>query len=46
MIDWKESFGLAKQFMKVEPAKGIVNGGEHCYKRTIRGNLKNEDILV
>jgi hypothetical protein len=46
MMDWKESFGLAQQFMKIDRTKGLVDGESHCYKRTIRGTQKNEDISV
>src|SRR5262245_11392401 len=46
MTDWKESFGLAQQFMKIDLAKGLVDGESHCHMRTIRGTQKNEDVLV
>jgi hypothetical protein len=46
MTDWRESFGLAQQFMKVDRAKGLVDGDSHCHKRTIRGLQKNEDVIV
>jgi hypothetical protein len=46
MSDWKESFGLAQQFMKVDQAKGLVDGEAHCHMRTIKGMQKNEDVLV
>lgn len=46
MTEWKESFGLAEQFMKMDRVKGIVHGGSHCHMKTIRGKHKNADIVV
>jgi hypothetical protein len=46
MRDWGESFGLAKQFMKVDKTQGIVAAESHCHKWSIRGKHKNEDMLV
>lgn len=46
MTEWKESFGLARQFMKIDRCKGLVDESRHCYKRTIRGMQRNEDVLV
>ena len=45
-MDWSESPQLATQFMKVNKTSGIVDAENHCYRRTIRGMLTNEDILV
>ncbi|MBI3860960.1 MAG: hypothetical protein HY290_03605 [Planctomycetia bacterium] len=46
MMDWAESMRLAGQFLKVDKTEGIVDAGNHCYKRGIRGKQKNEDVLV
>lgn len=46
VTDWRESPGLAKAFMKIDPAKGIVDGAQHCFQRRLRGTLKNEDTLL
>jgi len=46
MMEWSESPQLAGQFMNWKKAQGIVDGDSHAYVRTIRGQRKNEDILV
>jgi hypothetical protein len=38
--------GPAKDFVKIEKAKGIVDGDKVCYKREIYGKQPNQDILV
>jgi hypothetical protein len=44
--DWRESSLLADRFVKIDKTQGIVDGAEHCYQKKIRGERKNEDILV
>lgn len=47
MLDWTESAQPAGLFMtKLDKAHGIVDEKEHVYRKTMRGNLKNEDVLV
>lgn len=46
LLEWRESSGLAGQFMKMNLAKDLVLAGEHCYKRVLRGNLANTDTFV
>jgi hypothetical protein len=46
MTQWKESYGIARQFMKIDRTKGVVDGNSHCHRRTIRGMQRNEDTLV
>jgi hypothetical protein len=43
---WEESPQPAAMFMKIKPAKGLIDGELHCYRRKLRGELKNEDVLV
>jgi hypothetical protein len=33
-------------FMKVDKAQGLVVADKHCFRRTMRGDFKNQDILV
>ncbi len=44
--EWRESPGIAMQFMNTALTKGIVYGGLHVYKRTLNGELANTDWLV
>lgn len=46
VMDWRESPKPASQFMKVNQAKELLVANRHCYQRKIRGQQKNEDILV
>ena len=46
MMGWRESFRPAGMFMKVNQAKGLVDGRFHCFLKTMRGSFKNTDILV
>ncbi len=41
--DWRESDGHAHQFMKVADAKGLVDGGAHCYLLRLWGDSHNQD---
>jgi hypothetical protein len=43
---WEESPRPANLFMKVDKAQGLLVGDGHCYRREMRGKLKNEDIFV
>ncbi len=44
--EWRESPGIANQFMKPELTKGVVFGAHHIYKRVLMGELANTDWLV
>lgn len=43
---WRESEGLASQFMKCDKTGGLVMPDQHVYKRSIRGIEENGDILL
>jgi len=44
--NWEESPRVAIQFVKVDKTHGIVDMHRHCYRRVIRGDAKNEDVLL
>ena len=44
--DWKESPGLAVQRVKCGLTHGMIRPELHLYRRTIRGNFTNGDIVV
>jgi hypothetical protein len=46
LLKWTESTQLARSFMKVAQAKGLVLPDAHCYQLRLSGNLKNADTLV
>ena len=46
VLGWQESPQLAKNFVKVEATKGIIDGAQHCFRRQMRGTLKNEDTIL
>jgi hypothetical protein len=47
LVDWEESPQPAELFLKkLDQAHGIVDPKEHAYRKTLRGDLKNEDVLV
>ncbi len=43
---WDESSSNAGRFVRANQTKGLVVAADHVYHRVIRGNQKNEDILV
>lgn len=43
---WEESPLLAAAFMKTDKAEGLLDGQGHVYRRKMRGELKNADVLV
>jgi len=45
-LDWTESRQPAGLFMSVNKCEGLVLKHEHVYKTIIKGNHKNEDIVV
>jgi hypothetical protein len=46
LLDWEESFRPAGFFMQLNKAKSVLDGGEHCYKRTLTGTLPNKDTVL
>src|SRR5688572_20344397 len=46
LLDWNESFRHAAAFMQVDKTNGVVDGGEHCYRKTLTGNLPNKDFIL
>jgi hypothetical protein len=47
LMTWTESTRPAGMFMKnVAASQGIVDAEEHCYKKVMVGELKNDDVLV
>jgi hypothetical protein len=45
-LGWTESPQIAREFMKLDKAAGLIDGDGHVYKKTLRGRLKNADVLV
>ena len=43
---WEESPGLASGFVDVAKAQGVVAGDRHVHLHVIRGERKNEDVVV
>jgi hypothetical protein len=43
---WHVSSGVAKAFVDLGRAKGLVDGDGRVYRKTLVGDLKNEDTLV
>ncbi len=46
VLNWAESTGQARQFARIEQAKDILLATEHCYRKELRGRLKNQDTYV
>jgi hypothetical protein len=46
MMKWTESPQPAGMFMNIEKCQGLLEKNAHCYRREMRGKLKNEDIVV
>lgn len=46
LFGWKESTGPAEAFVNIEKAKKLVDGESHVYRKSMRGMLKNADVLV
>jgi hypothetical protein len=44
--EWRESDRLAASFMQFQKAQGLIDEKAHCYRKTLRGDLKNEDTLA
>ena len=46
LTNWRESPKLARDFVKVAQAKGIVAADRHCHRKELRGQLENRDVWV
>jgi hypothetical protein len=46
IMKWEESKQPAGLFMEIDKCQGLLDKSGHCYRREMRGKLKNEDILV
>lgn len=45
--DWEESPQPAEMFLtKLDKAEGIIEGKEHVYRKTMKGMLRNTDVVV
>jgi hypothetical protein len=44
--DWRESPANAKNFIKVDKAKGLIEPDPHCYQKQLHGQLPNLDTFV
>ncbi len=46
LMHWAESPRLAGFFVETKRTKGIVVQDSHCYRKLLRGRLKNEDVVL
>jgi hypothetical protein len=46
MMKWEESPQPAGMFMNIDKCQGLFEKNAHCYRREMRGKLKNEDVVV
>lgn len=47
LTDWEESRQPAEMFMKKhDKSQGIIDPKGHCYRKTMTGMLKNDDVLA
>ena len=44
--DWRESQTIAGQFMTASKAAGVLEADRHCYLKEVKGQRKNEDIVL
>ncbi|HEY1189109.1 MAG TPA: hypothetical protein VGE74_15755 [Gemmata sp.] len=45
-LKWEESEELADTFVKVKETQGIVDGNAHVYRKVMKGQFENKDVLV
>lgn len=45
-MKWEESPDLADTFVKVKQTEGIVDGNAHVYRKLMKGEFENKDVLV
>ena len=43
---WTESPALAGTFVDAKKSEGIVDAGQHCYRLSMQGALKNQDTRL
>ncbi len=43
---WQRSTAVASAFVDINRAQGVVDGEHHCWRRTIKGRLTNQDSWV
>ncbi len=43
---WRESESPAKNFVKIDKARGIISGDDHCYQKILKGHLPNKDTWL
>ena len=43
---WSESPALAGTFVEAKKSEGIVDPGQHCYRLSMQGTLKNQDTRL
>jgi len=43
---WEESTAHARRFMKLEKSKALIEPDQHCYRRELKGSLKNQDTFI
>ena len=46
VINWEESVGHPRTFMRVENTKGTILANQHCYKKEMRGKFSNKDTVL
>ena len=46
LMDWEESASLPHTELDLAAARGIVHPKYHIHRRTLRGKLRNEDIVL
>jgi hypothetical protein len=46
LLDWDESTRHAGAFMQLDKARSVIDGGGHCYRRTLTGTLPNKDFIL
>lgn len=46
LVRWQESTQPASLFMKVDKAQGLLDPEGHAYLKTLKGDLKNEDVIL
>lgn len=46
LLTWEESNGQAESFMPIGKTKGLIDPEQHCYRKTMTGNLANRDTWL
>jgi hypothetical protein len=46
LLHWQRSRALASAFIDISRAKGVVDGDTHCWRRSLKGKLTNQDTWV